>query len=82
MLKVSNPNYQTTCELCSKLTYKTPKQYQTRHPVIIVTLNNFKTCPSALKYFLQISCILLQLTFARSESTVDTHEGGMQFFQS
>ena len=41
LLKVNNKNTRTGCEICSKLTIKTPERRQWRHPgVFIVNLEH------------------------------------------
>ena len=46
LLKVSNRNARTRCEICSKLTIKTPERRQWRHSILTVS-----------KYFISLKVI-------------------------
>ena len=47
MFKVNNRNTRKRCELCSKLTVKTPERRHWRHSgVFIVNLEHFRPCSS------------------------------------
>ena len=47
MFKVNNRNARTRCEICSKLTIKTPERSQCRRSVVfIVNFEHFTTCSS------------------------------------
>ena len=43
MLKVNNGNTRTRCEICSKLTIKTPESHHCRRSGVLLTLNIFHT---------------------------------------
>ena len=43
MFKVNNRNTRTRCQICSKLTIKTPERRQRRQVPLLLTLNIFHT---------------------------------------
>ena len=74
MFKDNYGNYKTTCELCSKLTYETPKPRQFASSSYHWQFwTGFKPCSNTSKYLLRIN---LRTTSADIYMFWDTFEGG------